>query len=118
MEHSSKKAALLKGCDPHAADVNTAAVGGGSRNPLTDEQWKEKKERYKDVACPKAVTGDPCRFHSENKCFYSHNENVVAKAKGKPVPRAKAKAKGKAGKEEAGKEEGAQEENKEAKGKG
>ena len=96
LESSKVNSQLLKGCDPNAAQVNTAAVGAGRKpNPLTDAQWQEKREKYKDVACPKATTGVPCTFHAEGKCFYSHSANVIAKAKSKPAPKGKAKAKGK-----------------------
>ena len=85
---------MLKGCDPNAAEVNTASVGAGPNacpaQSLTEAQWQEQRDKYKDVACPKAVTGASCPFQADGKCFYSHSANVIAKAKSKPMPEAKA----------------------------
>ena len=91
LERSRTHEQLLKGCDPNAIDINTAAVGNG----LTDDEVKAKKERYKDVPCPRAVLRDKCRFQEAGTCFYSHAANVISTAKETPMPKAKAKAKAK-----------------------
>ena len=93
LEAAKTQAQLLKGCDPNAADVNTAAVGdngkGGSKGAQSEAQWKEKREKYKNVACPRAIMGNTCTHHTEGKCYYSHDKNLVAKVKSKPLPKGK-----------------------------
>ena len=77
---------MLAGCDPHAAEINTAAVEQGKgkqKGKMTDEDWQEKREKYKDVACSKAIYGKECPHHAEGKCFYNHYKNVVAAEKAK-----------------------------------
>ena len=51
LERSMTHEQLIKGCDPNARDVNTAAVLNG----MTEE---EKNGKYKNVACPRAVLGE------------------------------------------------------------
>ena len=87
LERSRTHEQLLKACDPNSRGINTAAVSNG----LTDDEVKEKKERYKDVAFPRAVLGDKCRFQEAGTCFYSHAANVIPKAKETPMLKAKAK---------------------------
>jgi len=55
------------------------------------------------VACPRAVSGKPCYYHEEGKCFYSHDDKKITKAKSALV---KPKGKGAGGKGAGGKSSG------------
>ena len=78
--------------------ANMAAVGANGKElkQVTKEEWGKQRERFKETACPRAIKALPCPYHDEGgKCYYNHEEKIVAKAKSKVIPKAKAKGKDK-----------------------
>ena len=82
--------ARLDGMKPGTADPVMPVVPGGEKSPKkTPADQEKKREELKNVACPRAVAGTPCKFFDEGKCFYNHSKKVVGEAKAKPKPKAK-----------------------------
>lgn len=104
----STASAWLEGTKPGAVNPVTLGLGEDKGKGGADGKGKGKcKDELNDVACPRAVSDQPCKFHDSGTCYYSHDKRKVeqgkqntASAKGK----AKAKPKAKGGAKDKGKD--------------
>ena len=77
----SQARARLEGLKPGTADPVTLIVPEGEKPPKkTPAERDKKREELKDVPCPRAIAGQPCKFFDEGKCSYSHQKRKVAEA--------------------------------------
>ena len=76
---------------PGTSDPVAPVFPGGEKPPKgkSPADPEKKREELKNVACPRAVAGQPCKFFDEGKCYYSHSKKLVGKAKAEPKPKAK-----------------------------
>ena len=87
----SLKLSRLEGMKPGTSDPVAPVFPGGEKPPKgkSPADPEKKREELKNVACPRAVAGQPCKFFDEGKCYYSHSKKLVGKAKAEPKPKAK-----------------------------